>query len=452
MNEVKKSLDAVAGDMKKDKEELKQRVLSGRRKPKRRNPFPLVATTIVTAAILFFTFNVFQDGLSTGDHDDYEVNEFIYDYQLDLMQKDGNDSPDLEQDVLQGLLHIDALIDYAKSVGYSEDMEAIEEKVEEEKEMFYSTMDNEQQEAIQEEVFGITYEDYFNKILKWTFQNAEAVTWLEQYPQDDIKTHSEVIDLFQKKHEQSISDFMDRKEIPFFDPAFTYEELAGTVLAKEGQDILVAERLEITPVPALTAEEMIDAGYAAWYTINDNIDAIEPNMKIKLTYNSLSYPITELDHATVFQEVVTWELSDAIVQPTFSEEQGLFYLHGLTLGDSKTDVIERFGKKYTKDEQVDGSGADFAFDYNNNARFYFYQDKLDSIRFENVDQNYFEQLFKEYDGIKFTSDDDRFIYSKETSQVIKAEFIPDGSLTISLFIAWPDDLLENKEYLEAVNE
>lgn len=452
MNEVKKSLDAVAGDMKKDKEELKQRVLSGRRKPKRRNPFPLIATAIVTAAVLFFTFNVFQDGLSTADKDDYEVNEFIYDYQLQLMQNDGNDSPELEKDVLQGLLHVDAIIDYAKSVGYSEDMEAIEEKVEEEKEMFYSTMDNEQQEAIQEEVFGITYEDYFNKILKWTFQNAEAVAWLEQHPQNDIKTHSEVIDLFQKKHEQSITDFMDKKGIPFFDPAFTYEELAGTVLAKEGQDILVAERLEITPVPALTAEELLDAGYAAWYTINDNIDAIEPNMKIKLTYNSLSYPITEIDHATVFQRVVEWELSDAIVQPTLSEEQGLFYLHGLTLGDSQSDVIERFGEKYTKDEQVDGSGAEFALDYNNNARFYFYQDELSMISFENVDQNYFEQLFKEYEGMKSTSNDSRYIYSEETAQMIKAEFIPDGSLTISLFIAWPDGFLDYQEFLDAMKE
>ena len=306
MNEVKKSLDAVAGDMKKEIEELKQRVLSGRRKPKRRNPFPLVATAIVTAAILFFTFNVFQDGLSTGDHDDYKVNEFIYDYQLDLMQKDGNDSPDLEQDVLQGLLHIDALIDYAKSVGYSEDMEAIEEKVEEEKEMFYSTMDNEQQEAIQEEVFGITYEDYFNKILKWTFQNAEAVAWLEQHPQNDIKTHSEVIDLFQKKHAQSIADFIEGKAISSFDSSAKYAELKGTVVAIEPHQILVAFGIEVESNPGWSAEELVEAGYAAWFHIDKNIDAIEPNMQIRLKYDPLSYPIAQIEHGTVFQDVLEW--------------------------------------------------------------------------------------------------------------------------------------------------
>ena len=306
MNEVKKSLNTVAGDMTKDKEELKQRILSGRRKPKRRNPFPLVATAIVTAAILFFTFNVFQDGLSTGDHDDYKVNEFIYDYQLDLMQKDGNDSPDLEQDVLQGLLHIDALIDYAKSVGYSEDMEAIEEKVEEEKEMFYSTMDNEQQEAIQEEVFGITYEDYFNKILKWTFQNAEAVTWLEQHPQNDGKTHRELIASFHKKHKRSIADFMERKGISSFDPSSKYTEISGTVVAVEDQQILLAYGIEVETNPGWTAEKLVEAGYAAWFQIDKNSDAIEPDMQITLIYDPLSYPITQLEHGRVFLDVIEW--------------------------------------------------------------------------------------------------------------------------------------------------
>ena len=306
MNEVKKSLDAVAGDMTKDKLELKQTVHSGRRKPKRRNPFPLMATAIVTAAILFFTFNVFQDGLSTADKDDYEVNEFIYDYQLQLMQKDGNDSPELEQDVLQGLLHVDAIVDYAKSLGYLEDTNAIDEKIIQEKETFYSTMDNEQQEAMQEEVFGISYEDYFHKILKWTFQNAEAVNWLEQHPPDDSKTHSEVLNQFQKKHEQSITNFIEGKAITSFDSSAKYAELKGTVVAIEPHQILVAYGIEVESNPGWAAEELVDAGYAAWFHIDKNIDAIEPNMQIRLKYDPLSYPIAQIEHGTVFQDVLEW--------------------------------------------------------------------------------------------------------------------------------------------------
>lgn len=306
MNEVKKSLDAIAGDMTKDKEELKQRILSGRRKPKRRNPFPLIATAIVTAAILFFTFNVFQDEFSTGDRDDYEVNEFIYDYQLQLMLKDGNDSPELEQDVLQGLLSIDAHTDYAKSLGYSEDTKAIEKKVEKIKQTSYSSMDHEKMEIMQEEVFGITYEDYLNIIMKWTFQNAEVVTWLEQHPQEDGKTHSELIAAFHKKHERSIADFMDRKGILSFDPLSKYAEITGTVVTIEDQKILVAYGIEVEVNPGWTADELVEAGYAAWFRIDKNINLIERDMQIRLTYDPLSYPITQIQHGTVFLDVIEW--------------------------------------------------------------------------------------------------------------------------------------------------
>jgi hypothetical protein len=133
-------------------------------------------------------------------------------------------------------------------------------------------------------------------------------------------------------------------------------------------------------------------------------------------------------------------------QPTFIEEQGLFYLHGVTLGVSQSEVIEHLGENYTIGDYVDGSGADNILDYDGNPICYFYQDKLFSISFK-VDENYFDKLFKDYDGVKFISNDNRYIYSKETSHIIKAEYDPNRNLYLSLRYAGPD-LLENEGFLK----
>lgn len=134
-------------------------------------------------------------------------------------------------------------------------------------------------------------------------------------------------------------------------------------------------------------------------------------------------------------------------KPTFLAEQGFLYLQGVTLGDSQTKIIERLGEKYTIDNQEDGSVADVIFIYDGNARFYFYEDKLITVLLTKVDGNYFDKLFNDYEGIKVNSstDNDRFIYSKETSQILKATFVPDGNLYLYLSYAGPD-LLENSDF------
>lgn len=135
-------------------------------------------------------------------------------------------------------------------------------------------------------------------------------------------------------------------------------------------------------------------------------------------------------------------------KPTFSEEQGLLYLHGVTLGDSQSKVIERLGKNYTIDDYEDGSVADFILDYDGIARFYFYQDKLDLIIFMKVDEIYFDKLFNEYDGFKFltsSNNNDRYFYSRETGQLLKATIIPNGDLYLYLMHGGKD-LLENPDF------
>lgn len=150
------------------------------------------------------------------------------------------------------------------------------------------------------------------------------------------------------------------------------------------------------------------------------------------------------------------DLNIDLAKPTFSEEQGHIYLHGVMLGDSPSKVIERFGDNYTIG-QVDGNGSDFVVDYDAQASFSFYKDKLISVVLTKVDENYFDNLFNDYDGFKFIStssedDNDRYIYSKETNNIIKATTqTPNQALYLYLIDAGPE-LFQNPDFLEAMEQ
>lgn len=150
------------------------------------------------------------------------------------------------------------------------------------------------------------------------------------------------------------------------------------------------------------------------------------------------------------------DLNIDLTKPTFSEGQGHLQLHGVMLGDSPSKVIERFGDNYIIG-QVDGDGSDFVVDYDKQASFSFYEDKLISVVLTKVDENYFDQLFNDYDGFKFIStssedDKDRFIYSKETNNIIKATTqTPNQALYLYLLDAGPE-LFENPDFLEAMKQ
>ncbi|RFB18685.1 hypothetical protein DZB84_00045 [Bacillus sp. HNG] len=135
-------------------------------------------------------------------------------------------------------------------------------------------------------------------------------------------------------------------------------------------------------------------------------------------------------------------------KPIFSNEKGYFYVHGITLGDSMDKVIERLGEKYSLDEE-DGSGADVILDYNGLARFYFKDKKLDWILLMKVDKKYFNNVFGDYEGSKFTSDDsDRYFYSMETNQILKATTnVPNQDLYLYLSYPGPE-IQENPDFLK----
>ncbi len=137
------------------------------------------------------------------------------------------------------------------------------------------------------------------------------------------------------------------------------------------------------------------------------------------------------------------------IQPTVAQEEGSLYVQGITLGDPQSKVVEVFGENYTK-EYEDGNEADFIMAYED-ARFYIYKNKVNLVLFKNVDKIYYEKIFNDYNGFKFTStdDNDRFIYSNETFQIIKATTqTPKEELYIYLTYHGPE-LLENPDFLKA---
>ena len=161
---------------------------------------------------------------------------------------------------------------------------------------------------------------------------------------------------------------------------------------------------------------------------------------------SLYYPDTDLRENAEFLYMTQQKIKNQhpsstksnidLAKPTFSEKDGYLYLHGVTLGDSPSKVIERLGENYIIG-QADGSESEFLINYGDVASLGFYNDKLDSIVLIKVDKDYFDELFTQYEGLKIIENDyDRYIYSEETSQLIKATTqTPNNDLY--LYIGYP---------------
>lgn len=323
MNEVKKSLDALSGVNSDAMKEVKQRVLSGKRRQKNRNPIPAAVTALVAAAVLFFSFNVLKDGFSTAEQDDYAINELLYDFML-RTESDGHIAEatvEMKQDVLQSLLQLDALLHYAKTAGYEEDLEAIDETVAEQRDTFYADLDKEGEERkkivlqAQEDAFGITYDEYFNVLLKWTARAEAASDWLVRHPQEDSITRGEVLGLFQNKHERAIADFMEHKSIPPFDLSVKYEELEGTVVAIEGEQVIITQGF-VENAPS-KKDKLIITGATSRFIINDASEEIVPGMDVRLVYDALSYPVSSEGHSIVYQSVKEWERIGSSPEPEY---------------------------------------------------------------------------------------------------------------------------------------
>ncbi|NME05273.1 hypothetical protein [Psychrobacillus sp. BL-248-WT-3] len=186
----------------------------------------------------------------------------------------------------------------------------------------------------------------------------------------------------------------------------------------------------------------------------------EGKFQLSLSYNDPNYLNAEylyrIEKKLNNQRHSPSSIKIDLVNPTIFEEQGHLHLNGVTLGDSSSEVIERFGNNYLIG-RVDGGGSDFVLDYGKQASFSFYEDKLISVALTKVDKDYFDQLFNGYEGFKFVSassedDKDCFIYSKKTNNIIKATTqTPNQELHLYLSNADPS-LYEIPNFLEAMEQ
>ncbi|QTD39706.1 hypothetical protein [Sporosarcina sp. Te-1] len=127
------------------------------------------------------------------------------------------------------------------------------------------------------------------------------------------------------------------------------------------------------------------------------------------------------------------ETIDKLAKPSFTMELGAFYLNGITKGDSPGHVIDRLGEGYTLISDLDGTGADVGLDYGNRLKVFFYKNQVDTMFLTEVDPQFAEQLYRDYGGIKFISEDTiRFMYSMEKLQLIKMEYDGEGKMSVGL--------------------
>ncbi|MEH7346997.1 hypothetical protein V7122_24495 [Bacillus sp. JJ1532] len=178
-------------------------------------------------------------------------------------------------------------------------------------------------------------------------------------------------------------------------------------------------------------------------------------LAISIMFFVLNEILIENEQITTTEQQSPTKMDSDLLKPTVFFEQSNLYIDGITLADSQERVIERLGEKYSI-EQEDGSGADIVMDYDGVARFYFLEDKLVQILLMKVDKKYFDQLFADYKGFKFTSSssiintdyDDRYIYSKETNQILKATTnVPNRDLYLYLGYAGPE-LMDNPDFIK----
>lgn len=188
--------------------------------------------------------------------------------------------------------------------------------------------------------------------------------------------------------------------------------------------------------------------------VTASLDSINENLTLTLAYADERWKETAEYLSVTQQNIANQHLSSTNVtvdftKPTFSEEDGFLYIHGLTLGVSPATLIERLGANYMIGK-ADGSVADFILQYEEVASFLFYNNKLDTIILQNVQQDHFDELYNAYDGFKFTSsthemDTDRFIYAIASGQTLKATTqTPNNDLY--LYVSYPGpEFWENAE-------
>lgn len=123
---------------------------------------------------------------------------------------------------------------------------------------------------------------------------------------------------------------------------------------------------------------------------------------------------------------------------TISKENGKFYFNGITLKDSKSEVIEILGGDCIEVDDH-GTGATLILEYDNLLIFFNGELVVYEIIIRSFDEPYYEALFDSFikDGVVYNSGEDkynlnsaRFFYSKDSSQLVTAKYDPNRNLFV----------------------
>ena len=278
------------------------------RKPKRKKIFALIVTAIVLAVAIFLAFNLVQDGSVTKKV--YAVDETLYDLLLKNEQLDQGDSDELRYRIFQGILEIDSTMAFIGSLGYEEDLDEIDTIINEQRQTFYEEFTEVQLKELKQtqvDNFGYTYDQYFEVMHTHTQRYTNALNWLERNPSENETTQRQVLDRFIKENQQVLTEFMEKKSIPNLAEQFRSRKFDGVVASVDKDQVLLVQELEPNEYVNLSEEETIAAAYeSVWFNFNEPIDDIKPDTHIEITFDPLSYTITNQERPPRFHDVYEW--------------------------------------------------------------------------------------------------------------------------------------------------
>ncbi len=127
------------------------------------------------------------------------------------------------------------------------------------------------------------------------------------------------------------------------------------------------------------------------------------------------------------QTEVEWLFGNgSSTMPYIQEKNGKYYVNGITLGDSKEQVIKKLGNNYEiiDDYCCSDYGVDFVMGYGE-FEISFYMEKVSEIFSSNIDEVYIKDAVSSYKGLKYTylrkEVNERkasFLYNEKTNQVL----------------------------------
>lgn len=313
MNELKKALHDVAGDMSESERAVKNAVLYNKKR-KRKMPLLIVPTIVIiilTIGIAFWAVPKGFDQLSAQN----PINESLYTYYMEFQKLSWNDGTDEQYryDAYMEMLQTLGIIEYAKSIG----LKATDEDYADLKESLQFIEDS-------YEVFpfeSLAKKEYKNNVLpilqeKAIYQNLLKNKWYETFPvmTDSIAqfySNRKAIVYMEEQYEKQLAYFKEQQQIKTL-PSSSFTSLPKTgVVAAVNDNVFyfmqnkVAQELDEIPLEQFQTTSSTNNGSLNAWIINDESVSLQVGDYVKLTASGWN---TEESNG----EIVTLALPDSI--------------------------------------------------------------------------------------------------------------------------------------------